>query len=276
MRDSYFASEAIYDQQLEEYLQAVASDPNTTQEAPLPPPSFNKAMLPPEYGYPVNLPAGTYDIHLLGYDGQIISGSERTLIAFEPRREGVGYTVIPENKWTIQESSDIASQVVYFSNDDNTLFLQAYRTLEFNEQLYTRLEFPQETTSSKDQWIWVRDTLLNDVKMQVLVDGKSVGLIGHESFSIIQTPGSALGYSIELFDPLISKTPDFEAFMLDPISGVSSYSVQLLGGDGIVISGSERELVQTNKDLPLAAYSLIFFPILIRLAAGLWRKYYHH
>jgi hypothetical protein len=271
-RDAYLASVSAYDTQLEAYMKAFALDPKTSMPVPTPPPTFGQAMAPPENGYPINLKAGTYQIYLANSSGQIISGSERTVISIEPRSESAGYTVIPENKWTQQEPSDSSTQVIYYSSGNPALYLQPFRTLEYHDQSFVRLEKPQDTTAPMNSWIWMHDTFLENVSLQVWAGGRLVDQVEVKPYSVQQFPGSALGYQIVPLDSNSSKAADFAAFRIAPMRGITHYSVRLVRMDGSVVPGSEREVIQTSDDLPLWTYGLIFIPLALRLGTGYRRR----
>ena len=56
-------------------------------------------------GMPVTLSSGNYEIRLRNSKGEIVEDSVKKLVVFQRDRVGVGYTVIPEDKWTTPEQT---------------------------------------------------------------------------------------------------------------------------------------------------------------------------
>ena len=265
-RDAHMAERAEYDRLYKEYLRALAANPNSPDiVAPEELPLFDQALAPPGRGFAFSLSAGTYRIALIDAQDRIILGSQATLISVAPRREGAGYTVIPESKWTITESSNESRDVVYYTAAGTTVYLQAARTREYNMREYTRTTQPQETTSSPNQWFWIQTEELQDVELQIWSGTQLVRQSPLGYFVVKQLPGSALGYTVVPFNPDEDDTPTFAGF--DVVAGPQTpgYRVRLVTPDGEVVPTSERSLVRVVDELPVLVYVLVLAPLALAL-----------
>src|SRR5690606_22527339 len=83
----------------------------------------------PRKGYAVDLPAGRYQIRLVDGEGKVIPDSKKNLVVFSPRREGIGYLVIPVHKWTMPFQSSDPSRAFYLDGHQ-TFYVQAFNAAE--------------------------------------------------------------------------------------------------------------------------------------------------
>jgi hypothetical protein len=259
---AHMAARAEYDRKYREYLAAKAArpdDPNV--QPPTPMANFSQAMSPPKLGFPLSVQPGIYQILMRDSAGQVIPGSRRTLIGVAPRRESVGYTVIPEEKWTIPEESNESSQAIYYTARGTAVYLQPYRTLEYNEQQYIRITEPQDTTSSSNRWLWIQTSALEGVELQVTAGDQVVSQAPRGLYVVEQVPGPALGYKVTPFDSAVHSSPTFEAFEVLASSVTEGYTVRLIGREGAIVPGSERSLIRVSDDLPPLAYVLVTLPM---------------
>jgi hypothetical protein len=266
--DRYKADLAAYETQLEEYLRAHSS----SQVAPEAPATPTALLLPPDDGFPLSLREGKYRLQLRDRAGNILPGSQRALTIVSPRTSSVGYTVIPQAKWTAPESSFEGSQVIYYSSNATTIYLAAFAEGEYNEQEYARLERPQETTASADRWLWVQGASLDGVQLQVWSRGRLVTSVTQKPYSVRQLRGSTLGYEVVPSDSEISPVPDFTAFEVTALGGPSGYTVRLIRDNGEEVQGSERILRRASDELPFAAYVLVLVPVGVGIGVHLWRR----
>ena len=81
--------------------------------------------------------------------------SERKLVVFNPERDGVGYDIIPHDKWTTPDQSDDSSQILY-GRRDSIIYLQPYAEKEYNDLYLSRLQNPQSTTGQRNLWRWAK------------------------------------------------------------------------------------------------------------------------
>jgi hypothetical protein len=261
-----------YDQLFWNYLQAITLDPGNSEiQAPEQPPQFEKALVSPKLGFPLQLPPGEYQIQQRDKSNQIIPGSQRIVISVESRRDGIGYSVIPKTKWTVTETSDDISQIIYYTSEVESIYLEPYATREYNQQSYVRLTKPQESTASVNQWVWVYDKSLEGVQLQVWLGGKEISQVIYLPYKVEQIPGSALGYRVVPFDNTSEGEPSFVAFEILDDASIRRFNVQLVSENGTVVPGSERVLVRIRGDLPDLVYVLALFPLIVAISIY-WRQ----
>src|SRR5262249_40440405 len=131
-QDAYWASTRAFDTAQAKYQQDLASlgqkgsaAGQPIPEAPVRPNAPTLASLQPSSGYIVNLPVGQYQIRVVNEQNQIWPGSQHTLIVFAPRRTGVGYMVVPQDRWTAPYSSDDPNTVIYVTRA-MTVYLEPF------------------------------------------------------------------------------------------------------------------------------------------------------
>lgn len=227
-------------------------------------------------GFPVTLPAGNYSIRLRGEDGQIIPESERELVVFSSQRSGVGYTVVPQDKWTTPEQSDDPSQILY-ARSGTVIYLQPFNEKEYNDIYFARLEAPQSTTGSGDRYRWVHLRPKDAGYLEVLHGGQVVDRVETKPYLVKQLPGSALGYEVieqasAEDERSRTRTPDFEGYEVRVEPGQPSFTVRLVDTDGNVIAGSEREIRLVDSQYSASLFLLPLLPLAIGTVLIAWRK----
>jgi hypothetical protein len=236
-------------------------DPGQPPERPQ---AFSDVDIPaPQQAFILNLSPGTYALRLRDPSGTLVAESERRLHVIEARREGVGYNVIPEEKWTRPEYSDESDDAIYYSSAGTMLYLQARRTQEFNELAYTRLTEPQNTTASQERWMWIPvEDLLERSLLITDADGFEQE-IRADFYTVEQLPGYALGYKVVPFNPEANARPDFMAYQVSLRGDMEQYSIVVLNEAGEPVPGSGRVLVRASEALPLSAWALVLTPIVL-------------
>src|SRR5207302_1187226 len=99
-------------------------------------------------------------------DGQIVEGSQRSLVAFSHRREAVGFTIVPQTRWTVPERSDEPASTIY-ARPDQVLYFQPFAAREYNELAYAHLTNPQSAEGRSDGWRWEYTQSLGGSRLQV-------------------------------------------------------------------------------------------------------------
>jgi hypothetical protein len=224
-------------------------------------------------GFAVELPAGTYTIQLRGRYNEVVPFSKKKLVVFSARRDGIGYDVVPQDKWTIPEQADDPSHVLY-ARSGTVIYLQPFFEKEYNELYITRLEQPQSTSASEDRWTWIHTQPKAGGVLEVLQDGWVVDRIERKPYLVRQTEGTALGYEVLDYptDGSVKRSPDFEGYEIRVGADRPAFSIRLVEADGTVVAGSEREvrLLNTQRSWPL--YVLSFAPLVAGVVLTLWRR----
>jgi len=184
-------------------------------------------------GFLINLPAGRYAVQVRAPDGQIVDGSQRSLVAFGHRREAVGFTIVPQTRWTVPERADEPASTIY-ARQDQVLYFQPFAAREYNDLAYAHLTNPQSAEGRSDGWRWQYTQSLAGSRLQVA--GRSgVETITSRPYRVEQKTGEALGY--EVIEHPIGQTADFTGFKIQ-VHG--TMQVVLLDASGRPVPGSER------------------------------------
>ena len=222
-------------------------------------------------GFPVQLAPGEYATQVRAPDGAIVAGSQKRLLAIAPRRQGIGYEVVPQAKWTMPETADDPSNVIY-ALPGGVVYVRPFVALEFNSLEYTRLQNPQDLEATPNRWNWVH---IAPVEQATLEGGG--GSIALTDYSVEQVPGAALGYSIVPFKPesaapASTRSPDLRAFRVEAPAERGAQTLRMVDGSGRELAGSERTLSATRGVLDIALVLPILVPLALGATAALWRR----
>ncbi|NPV54210.1 MAG: hypothetical protein HPY71_11940 [Firmicutes bacterium] len=292
----YYDQQSKYQEAIGEYIKNPKKFKSVPRapEQPVPPSYY---VTDPQETYIINLPVGTYEMQFVEHKAEEKAAGEKggptagkkdekpepepkgtfkkKLVVFVGRRHGMGYEIIPEEKWTMPSKTDEPKETMYMQGK-RALFLKAFDEAEYNELYYTKLtklQFPLAGRGRENNWIWVHHRDRNDVKLQILKDGKVISTVESKPYRVDQTPGYALGYKIVEFDPKKDKDkqPSFEAYKVEVDAG-SNMQIRMVGKDGNVIPESVRGIKAINEGAVRSLYILSAIPILLGLAVIFWRR----
>ena len=251
----------------------VTSEDDVLVSQPMRPADFLYSSTKVFRGVPLNLPPGEYDIQMRNDAGKIVADSVKKLVVFQSDRVGVGYTVIPEDKWTTPEQTYNPNEMLYVRSN-NTLYLDPFFESEYNEQYFTHLEAPQAPNFVNSDWKWVKEEnfkISDSSRWRRSEDATDVTFIGErrpgrhindegiayamqvferdmlqnpiefEDYMVRQNPGKALGYEIleameGLSQGMRDRSPDFSAFEIIVRRSIQDLEVNLQGDDGAILS----------------------------------------
>lgn len=227
-------------------------------------------------GFPIKLPAGNYSIRLRGEAGQIVPESERDLVVFSSHRTGVGYTVVPQDKWTTPEQSDDPSQILY-ARSGTIIYLQPFNEKEYNDLYFARLEAPQSTSGSSDRYRWVHLQAKDARYLEIMHGSQVVDRVEAKPYLVKQLPRTSLGYEVieqasAEDERSRTRTPDFEGYEVRVEPGQPSFRVRLVDTNGNVIAGSEREIRLVNSQYSSSLLLLPVLPLIVGTVLIVWRK----
>jgi hypothetical protein len=214
----------------------------------------------------INLAAGKYHIQFRAPDGTIVEGSEKKLVVFTRRRVGgVGYDIIPGNRWTKRESSNDTSQSIY-GTGNNTIYLRAFMEDEYNDLYYKKLKDPQNS-GNPQRWTWVHTIPLIDEVLNVQRNERTPERIKRTAYLVKQLPGARLGYEILPYTPeqFPDKQPAFEAFKVEFSANNHSgrQTIWLEGPEGRKLPKSVRKMIIVNKSGGNWLYLISTFPLIV-------------
>jgi hypothetical protein len=203
---------------------------------------------------PIDLEPGQYHLRLRDSNGATVPGSDRELVVFASRRTGVGYTVVPETRWTTPSESPAPGDVIYGAAG-STLYLEPHLAHEYPDRAWTLLQNPQVQVGDTGGWEWVNGERLTDGQLQVLANNQIVDRLQLTPFWVEQDPGRQLGYEVHEFVAVGGKenqpaVPDFVAYPLQLQAPGERYETQLASDQQSVLPGSVR-LVNAPTSAPL-------------------------
>lgn len=253
-QDAYWANtrafqtaEAKYQQEMASLGQNGSSTSEVIPEAPVRPPAPTLDSVLPNSGYIVNLPVGQYAVRVVNEQNQIWPGSQHTLNVFAPRRTGIGYRVVPQDRWTAPYTSDDPSTVIYVTRP-MTVYLEPFAELEFNESAYKRLLNPQDGSGRDDTWNWVHTRPLTGDTLNVARAGQDPVGVSAKPYYVKQMPTAALGYTVLDYDPqsMPGVHPNFSAYQLQIDPTIGPLQTYLATATNAAVPESERQVQVIN------------------------------
>ena len=239
------------------------------------PPGFY--VTEPRKDYIVNLPVGTYRIRIRAEDGTIVQDSEKKLVVFTSRRRGgVGYEIIPGNRWTRRESCDDPARIIYAAGK-NTLYFRPFHQDEYNELYYNKLEDPQNF-GREERWRWVHIKPIKDVLLAFLKEGRLIKKVKNLPYYVKQIPGPELGYNIIEYkkEEMPDRRPTFEGYKLDlsPELAKGRYEIKLEKKleKGKFLEGGTRQIRLVRKESSKYLYPFSIFPLVVGIVVFIGRK----
>jgi hypothetical protein len=206
----------------------------------------------------LNLSPGSYSVRFVLGDGTVMEGSEKTVIVHDRlRRGGVGFEVIPSDKWTRPESSVTPSSVLYVDGSAD-LYLQPFLEDEFNDLAYEKT-VNNAARGNPNIAKWVRLQQVPHAAIEVEGPGAAKSLLTEQPYSVEQSKGSSLGYTIVPFDAQGAhkdEEPDLIAFRVPVDRNVRAVRFRALDGKGKPLVGSERQIRVVGR-IPSAALLLL-------------------
>ena len=265
---AYPDESARYQTAMQDYAAKLRAGQATPENEPKAPEPFSFMVSPVRLGYVVNLPAGNYRIRVRTADGKVVPESEKKLVVFASRREGIGYVALPEAKWTTPLVSDDPDDQLY-APDGTILYLQPFREQEFNELYFSKLVNPQSYLGSPDRWVWVHTEPLNDGKVVTLSKDRTTANVERKDYYVRQTFDSGLGYEVLEWseETLPGRTPTFSGYRIAFRSRQGLQRFSFVDTEGHNLEGSVRH----TKSVDANNQFLPFLPALIPLvfAVGL-------
>jgi hypothetical protein len=244
-------------------------------EAPVEPGYY---VVPPaglQEAFILNLPQGRYAIRLMNPDGSVMEGSEKTVFVHDKLRSGgVGFEVIPGDKWTRSVTSVTPSSVLYVSGGAD-LYLRPFFEDEFNDLAYEKtVNNAARANPNIATWVRIQQVPRAGIALRG-PDGKE-SVLAERPFYVEQAPGTNLGYTILPFDPAGAHKdmePSLIAFRVPLGKGERAFGIRVLDSAGASLSGSERQIRIVGKmPFPALLMALALTPLLLMGAVLLLRR----
>jgi hypothetical protein len=217
-------------------------EPERPQYYTVPPAKVQEAFI-------VNLPPGEYLINFILTDGRVLEGSEKMVVSFERRRsDGVGFDIIPGDRWTRPVQNKTTSSVIYVDGSTD-LYLRPFYQDEFNDLYYKRM-VSNDNIGNLNLYNWVKIQQVPGARLEIEEGGKSKKIVEEEQFMVEQTEGSGLGYKIIPFDSSVRRSdekPSLIAFHIPLSESRRMFKLRVFGKDDVVLSGSQRQVRVLDK-----------------------------
>ena len=272
----YYDARMEYRKKLEKFFEEVKKRREAGEKGPLnieipkepePPRAPDFYVTEPKKYYVLNLPAGRYKIRVRAGDGTIVEGSEKDVLVFTARRRGgVGYEIIPGNRWTQKEECNDPAQTIYAAGK-NVLYFRPYSQDEYNELYHNKLLDPQNE-GRVENWKWVHTEPIKNVYLTLFGREKILDRIEEKPYKVKQIPGPELGYNIvEFKEEYPGEKPTFTGYQLILSENLreKSYKIYLQSKEknNENLSGSEREIRIIKKENANFLYYLSLFPLAV-------------
>lgn len=265
----YLRSEEEYRRLVKNYLKNPKSFKGSLPPAPREPQPPGTYVSPPDDGFILNLLPGNYRILFKDSEGKPVSGSEKALVVFPALAKGVGYEIIPEDKWTAPLKSNGPGDNLFLRNGQ-VIYLKPFETRQYNNHHFLKLSQLNKPSSGRgveDRKVW---TPIYPIKgqpiMTVLKNGKPVQQVKETPYIVKQRPGYALGYDILEYSPqrFPGEKPTFSAYRIKLPSGNGRFELRLQDANGLIIKGSQRKIYNIPEPS-----RLIFLAAVLPLGIGI-------
>ncbi|HUV07244.1 MAG TPA: hypothetical protein VMX75_05910, partial [Spirochaetia bacterium] len=197
-------------------------------------------------------------------DGEVMEGSNKRLVVHSKRREnGIGYEIIPADKWTRRQLSQTPSSVLYV-NGNTDLYVQPFYQDEFNDLFYQKT-IRNDAMGNPDIMTWIKIQQVPKTRIEIIHPKKETESIVEAPYYVEQIKGSALGYKIVPFDPEgkhKDREPSLMAFHIPVSSDARTIELKLQDKDGKALPSGERQIrVISKSGLWYLSLILAFIPI---------------
>jgi hypothetical protein len=231
--------------------------------APEPPHDPTPVELSVGKQFHINLPEGKYSLRLRNDEGLVLQGSEKTLVLFRERRKGVvGYRIVPGDRWTKPDQSNLPSQILYV-NPTTDIYVVPFFQNEYNDFYYRKMLDNDAKTGNPAFYRWEEVKEIPLSRLEMTTGGVSISL-EQEEFYAEQIKGSTSpGYKIVPYDPEgahKNKSPAFAGFEVPLERKNASLFLRLQDVNGNYYPFSKREI-----RVCLVSGSFIFLIILTLL-----------
>ncbi len=283
----YYQAMEYYQQQVNKFFEEVRQRREAGETGPLDipipqqpePPEFVKFYVTePTEGFILNLPVGNYEIRVRLEDGTIFEGSEKKLVTFTSRRqEGVGYEIIPGNRWTRRENCDDPSWIIH-AVGKNELYFNPFYQEEYNELYYNKLQDPQNS-GRLEKWKWVHVEPVSNAQVLLGRGEEILQVVDKAPYFVKQIPGPELGYEIIPYDEELKMSgyqPTFESYKVTLGENLPQvdYQISTISKEtGEHIPKSERTIRFLKKENGVYLYAVAFLPLVVGAVVIISRSY---
>jgi len=230
---------------------------------------------PVEKAFHFNLEPGEYRIRFMLDSGEVMEGSDKKVILHKKRREnGIGYDVIPADKWTRPEASHGPSSVLYVDGTTD-LFLRPFYQDEFNDLFYSKT-IRNDAKGNPELMRWVKIQQVPKPRIEMILPKNKTESLEEKPYYVEQLKGSALGYKIVPFDAEgkhKDREPSLWAYRIPMGKDASVIKLRLQDKAGEHLPGGERQIrVVSRSSSLLLSLILAFVPIAVMIVVLIVRS----
>jgi hypothetical protein len=223
---------------------------------------------PVDQAFHFKLAPGEYNIRFVTAAGEVMEGSEKKLVMHKKRRaNGVGYDVIPADKWTRPEVSQSPSSVLYVDGSTD-LFLRPFFQDEFNDLFYNKT-VRNDAKGNPELMTWIKIQQVPKARIEMILPKNKTESLEEKPYYVEQLKGSALGYKIVPFDPEgkhRDREPSLWAHHIPMSKDASVIKLRLQDKGGERLAGGERQIRGIyGSGALLLSLILAFAPIVIMI-----------
>jgi len=245
--------------------------PEFSNEYVVPPVPVSKAFI-------LNLPVGEYQIRFLTPEGEVMEGSETRVVVFQKRRSnGIGFELIPGDKWTRPVESKTPNSVLYV-NGSTDLYLRPFFQDEFNDLYYEKAN-RNDAKGNPSLMKWVKIQQVPKAQIEVTKRDGGTTVVLENPFYVEQVKGSSLGYKIVPFDPAQKEKgqePSLYAFHVPIEREQGLIKVEAKDKNGLPLPGSQRQirvLVESGLQVIVLVASLLPLVVMVFVLNRRARRY---
>jgi hypothetical protein len=224
----------------------------------------------------INLSTGTYTIRLRNNEGLILQGSEKTLIVFKERRKGVvGYRIVPGDRWTKPDKSNLPSHILYVHPTTDIYFVPFLQN-EYNDLYYRKMLHNDAKNGNPALYRWEEVKEIPISRLEVTQEGVSTSLLQKDFFAEQIKGTTSPGYRIVPYDPEgfhKDRDPAFSGFKvpMEQRNTVMRMKLQDIQGDYYPFSERQiRVCMKTNSFIFLIILTL--YPLLVMAVVMVMRQ----
>ncbi|NOY10316.1 MAG: hypothetical protein GXP33_15890 [Spirochaetes bacterium] len=253
-------------------------DLNALKKPPKQPKGPSYYVRPLEKAFIFNLPPGEYAVRFITKDGKIMEGSEKKVVVYKKRRaDGVGYDVIPADRWTRPVQSNTPSSILYIDGTTD-LYLRPFYQDEFND-LYYNKTLKNDSKGNPNIMKWVRIQQVPKARVEVTRKDATTQVVLEKPYYVQQTKGASLGYKIVPFNPKKQeegRQPSLRAFYIPIQRNMKYLKIKLQDKNGNYLKGSDRQvriIIRSQNSLFILLLSLLPLALMFLVIAIRSKKY---
>ncbi|MBN2535018.1 MAG: hypothetical protein JXB88_19205 [Spirochaetales bacterium] len=224
----------------------------------------------------IRLPGGKYTIRLRNEEGLVLQGSEKQLVLFREQRKGVvGYRIVPGDRWTKPDVSNLPSHILYV-NPTTDIYLIPFLQNEYNDFYYSKMLDNDAKGGNPAFYRWEEVKEIPLSQLELTKEGVSISLVQEEFYAEQLKSSTSPGYKIVPYDPEDThkdREPSFSGFKVPLERRNTIINLKLQDVNGNYYPFSEREIrVYLKSGLSVIFFIIAFLPLLVMVIVLIIRQ----